>query len=97
MPSFYNTPHLDGAELAAAVVQATRQQDAIMVLFTNHSRTFTPSQMKRTLHRYGMDWPITSVRRAMTNLAKDGKLEKTPYQAPGPLGKPEYIWQSSAF
>jgi hypothetical protein len=37
--------------------------------------------------------PITSIRRAMTNLTDAGFLEKTDHKRKGPKGKAEYIWK----
>jgi type II secretory ATPase GspE/PulE/Tfp pilus assembly ATPase PilB-like protein len=37
--------------------------------------------------------PITSTRRAISNLAKDGKLKKTAIQRPGEYGKLTYAYQ----
>ena len=36
--------------------------------------------------------PITSIRRAMTNLAKSGKLKKTSKYTIGKFGKKEHLW-----
>ena len=40
--------------------------------------------------------PITSVRRAMTYLTKQGLLIKTGYMIPGPYGRRENQWRLSA-
>jgi hypothetical protein len=37
--------------------------------------------------------PITSIRRALTNLTEQGLLVKTDLQRMGAKGKPEYIWK----
>ena len=37
--------------------------------------------------------PLTSVRRAVTNLTNRGDLVKTDKQVKGPYGRPEYQWR----
>jgi hypothetical protein len=37
--------------------------------------------------------PITSIRRAMSNLTRSGNLIKTEHQVPGELGKKNYCWK----
>ena len=51
---------------------------------------FTPSAIRRMVLP---DAPLTSVRRAMTNLTKDGLLEKTELKAEGIYGRPEHFWK----
>ena len=38
-------------------------------------------------------WPLTSVRRAITNLSSDGELVKTNDKVTGIYGKPEHLWR----
>ena len=91
---FYNTARLSGQELQHAIAHAKSQEDAILLLFTNsYTGRATPSDVMETLRRRGRAWPITSVRRAMHNLTKDGSLFKTDHQQAGPYGMPEHIWQ----
>ena len=40
----------------------------------------------------GYKWPITSTRRAITNLTEDGILVKTSFQSMGQYGRPEHHW-----
>jgi hypothetical protein len=40
----------------------------------------------------GLNWPLTSVRRAMTDLTSERQLLKTEQMKPGYFGKPEHIW-----
>ena len=37
-------------------------------------------------------WPITSIRRAMTNLTDDGMIVKTQETVKGVYGKNEHLW-----
>lgn len=43
--------------------------------------------------KHGEKIPITSIRRAMTNLTEKGYIFKTNHQRTSLYGKPEYIWE----
>jgi len=40
----------------------------------------------------GQEWPITSIRRAITNLTDDEKIVKTQKTTKGIYGKKEHLW-----
>jgi DNA-binding transcriptional regulator PaaX len=40
------------------------------------------------------NFPLTSVRRALTNLSKQGKLIKTDEKKKGIYGRDEFIWST---
>jgi len=52
---------------------------------------FSPDAISR--NRWNAKPPITSVRRALTNLTDAGDLVKTDKQVKGPYGRPEFIWK----
>ena len=52
----------------------------------------TPFDVETALYSNTMV-PITSIRRAITNLTNDEKLVKTDNQKTGPYGKPSYCWK----
>ncbi len=57
-------------------------------------RRWSAGQWAAALQQIGVnDTPITSIRRAMTNLTNRGNLVKTDAQVTGAKGKPEYIWK----
>jgi hypothetical protein len=89
---FYNTINLQSDELKQARLKAKSQQEFIKAVFNNHKDLkITPSQMLRV---FGNDLlPITSVRRALTNLVYENFLEKTSEKVLGIYGKPEHIWK----
>ena len=89
--SYYNTTRLNGDELKKATMEAVTQEDTILQWYTERRRlslgeVFTMADM------VGYDWPITSVRRAITNLTNRGLLVKTDEQVEGLYGRPEYVW-----
>lgn len=89
---FYNTIHLKKDDLKLARLNAKSQEDFIKIIFTNNtSLKVTPSQM---LILFGSNrTPITSIRRALTNLSNDNFLEKSDETIIGMYGKPEHVWK----
>lgn len=88
---FYNTIKLSETDLQIARNDAKSQEDFIKFIFKNESDLeITPSQM---LELFGNNIPLTSVRRALTNLTNENFLEKTESMIEGLYGKPEHIWR----
>ena len=89
----YNTTRLVGQEYANALCAAEAQEDRVHVLF-QHYGALTPSvaleAYRVACHR---DTPLTSIRRAISDLTDQGKLEKTDVQAVGTYGKREHVWR----
>lgn len=91
--SFYNTTRLRGSQLAKCQNQALSQERIIEDFFAiRPGRLFTPAQLAPLLPHA----PLTSVRRAVTNLTRAGVLEKTTRQRDGVYGRPEHFWRLSA-
>lgn len=86
---FYNTINLAGEELKGAQANSSKQQQMIFDLFKKWRIAMTPSDVWLQFKQ----WPITSVRRAITNLTKSGKLEKMGEMKMGLYGKPEHKWK----
>lgn len=88
---FYNTIHQTGEQLKENWANATRQERAIWAVFNRLPAdvVLTPFEV---LNLSGLNVPITSIRRAMTDLTKAGILEKTPIMKSGPYGKPSHSW-----
>jgi len=92
MYSYHNTTHSTGSELDQYEAKAKTQEDRIMDWFKSQSRGYcSPALIHAQVFHQSV--PITSVRRAMTNLANAGELEKTDLQVKGPYGRPEYTWK----
>lgn len=87
--NFYNTINATGDILAKYQQQAIKQQDAV-ALYMGIVNTASPSQVWHNLFKCSV--PLTSVRRAMTNLTYDGVLVKLGKQREGAYGKPECVW-----
>ncbi len=93
--NFYNTINLTGEDLKMENAKAKAQGDLILAIFkANPSRLFSPSQLHHVFNkRYFLHPPITSIRRALTNLTKDGILEKTDNKIKGEYHLPEHTWK----
>lgn len=90
--NYYNTTNQSGSTLKDYSEKAMTQDDVIMSLFKSKATLLSPSMI---LSMSGMNCPITSIRRSVTNLTKAGKLEKTDNQVLGLYGRPEYLWKLS--
>lgn len=87
--TYYNTTNLTGGQLAREIANCKTQEQAVLLIFQSEGK-LSPSEV---FHRYPTPVPLTSIRRAITNLTKDGLLEKTDKTKPGAYGKAEHVWQ----
>ena len=90
---FFNTIDEVGNALAESNKKTNRQEDLIYSLFIWIKQPLSPSMVLTQLGLAGKNYPITSVRRAMTNLSKEGKLKKTNDYTEGQYGKREHLWK----
>lgn len=90
--AYYNTTRITGEELKAAINQATSQEEKIYLYFQSKpAYAFTPEEVQDAI---GLnDAPITSIRRAMTNLTNENKLVKTNTQRLSRFKRPSYAWR----
>tara|TARA_R110002020_G_scaffold120869_1_gene275204 strand:- start:744 stop:1040 length:297 start_codon:yes stop_codon:yes gene_type:complete len=89
---YYNTTNETGKDLKESHKKTKSQQERILEIFKT-SKSASPSQVMLALP---VGTLITSVRRSITDLTKQGHLEKTPEKRKGLYGKPEYIWKLHA-
>ena len=87
--TFYNTIDETAEELAESQAKAKTQGEKILDCFYSCDEPLSPSMV---LARSGLNCPITSIRRAMTNLSNEGQLEKTNDYVKGNYGKREHLW-----
>ena len=101
--SYHNTTNLNGEELKEAKRNAVTQEENVIDIFEHLTIVYGKEQLL-TPSRIESQWinllrgrkrfpPITSIRRALTNLTKKGKLEKTNKMEVGKYGKPEHCWK----
>ena len=93
--SFYNTINLVKNELLRADQSALNQEQKVLRFFIQQGRDYAgaPSAVRKRV--FSDSIPLTSVRRAMTNLANRNDLEKTEIKTQGQYGKPEHVWRVS--
>ena len=90
--SFKNSlPITDKNELEVKEEKARTQEQIILEIFANNTALdFTPVQIWMMV---GQQWPLTSVRRAITNLDKQGFLYVTGNKKPGLYGELNNCWR----
>jgi hypothetical protein len=85
---YYNTTNESAEQLKMFKGKATKQENEILQLFKRDS-FLSPSDVQKEFQNY----PLTSVRRAITNLTIAGLLEKTADKRPGIYGRNECVWK----
>jgi hypothetical protein len=108
MNHFHNTISLEGNDLSRAINNAKTQEDRILFIFKVQGVSMSPDQVHRLYQQYFYEVPLTSIRRAISNLSRDkkefvnfshyevvekAKLEKTEEKTAGRYGKPNYKWR----
>jgi len=88
---YHNTTESVQPELGKYREQAKSQELTILKAFRNQFPYSSPSEVCNLI--FNNTVPITSVRRALTNLTNSGDLVKTNFQVKGPYGRPEFIWE----
>jgi len=91
--AYFNTTHLSGDALAAARRDARKQDVLVLTIFRGAAHALSPSEVWRQGTEAGSDWLLTSVRRSMNTLTREGLLGKTDEYKPGPYGRPERLWR----
>lgn len=93
--SWYNTINFSGEDLKRENAKAAKQEDLILHLFkANPDKRLSPTQVHQIMARkYQIYPPITSIRRALTNLTGRLELIKTDEMIPGSYHLPEHTWK----
>lgn len=91
---YYNTNKETGKTLKRSHKKANSQEQMILAIFKESPRAkFTPEAVLKKLQAVHLNYPITSIRRAMSNLKDDGYLVKTTDKAKGDWGKKVHLWK----
>lgn len=89
--TFYNTIGIQEPQAAQHRATNAKQNDIILSLFQRYpGHLFTPFEVQ---HHTRLRAPITSIRRAITDLTKAGHLVKTDIKKIGKYGTVNYTWQ----
>ena len=93
LPSFYNTVDLKDQELKKAEKNCDHQEERILRIYATHGGELTPFDVCNVFNKLYKPIPITSVRRAITNLTKRGKLRKCDRMKTEIYGQPNHYWK----
>jgi len=92
MKSYHNTTDSSGQTLIEYNQKAQSQEEKILQFFQEHALAeYSPSEVHE--YTYSRNTPLTSIRRAISNLTRQGFLVKTTAQTKGYYGKLEYKWR----
>lgn len=80
---------LSDEQVASFTVQAARQEELILAYFKTNPGEYSPEKIQGKVLPTA---PITSVRRAITNLTEAGLLKKTGNKETGRYGRPVGTW-----
>jgi hypothetical protein len=92
---FFNTINFEGEGLKREDAKCAKQEELILSLFkANPNKLLSPSQVHAIVgKKYQIYPPITSIRRALTNLTGRLELIKTDEMVPGLYHLPEHTWK----
>lgn len=88
--SYYNTTNLEKEALKKCRKAVVSQEKKILEIFKNHQIPLSPTDI---FSNFFKKTPLTSIRRALSNLTRDGKLEKISKMKIGSYGKLEHCWR----
>lgn len=97
---YYNTTDLTGKELNNRRIKSKGQKLLVFNTILKmeyddkiENESFTPCEVWCYIGQ--LTCPLTSIRRAITNLTKDGHLNKTKQKRKGIYGADNYCWEIS--
>lgn len=90
---YHNTTN-ETERLAEYDTKAKTQDEIVYELFKIH-KELTPSQAYK-LFRSDLT-PLTSIRRSISNLTKEDRLERTEMKKDGIYGRKEYVWKLKTY
>lgn len=93
MTTYHNTNSLDEQSLVKAIQNNKTQEDIVLLIFKEEKIPLSASRVWNLYAR--TETPLTSIRRAITNLMNERKLVKTDIKVTGLYGKPEYLYKLS--
>jgi hypothetical protein len=95
--SYFNTTNLKGEELKTSESKALTQDEEVLRLFkTFDALTLTPERLHKHLQDTNPKYanvPLTSTRRAFSNLKNRCLIEKTDTLIKGNFGKKVHVWK----
>jgi len=92
-PSYHQNGTPPSIQAPVYAHKARAQDHLVLNYFKSSGGRHSPSDILDLVWAGGNQPPLTSVRRAITNLQKQGKLIKTEETKVGLYGRPEYKWR----
>jgi len=90
--TYFNTTHEPVQVLKESRRKAAKQEELVLAFFkSNPNKAYTPPEIMEAMRMRGKVCPLTSWRRAITNLEQSGELIKVG-QRNGMYGKRNYTW-----
>ena len=91
---YYNTTNQRGRPLEESQAKTETQEDRVLKIFNLvPERPMGPNMVMKMYNNHFTSTPITSIRRAMTDLTIQGKLIKHDQMEMGGYGKMEHTWK----
>lgn len=91
--SYYNTNKESGIDLKESNAKAKTQEQFLMDVFYEKESLTASQAWSIYCKEVNSNTPLTSIRRAMTNLCDEGLLYKTDDMREGLYGKKEHIYR----
>ena len=89
--SYHQTTDITVREYIEKEKKTKRQEDIVIEIFKTH-KMLSPSQLHKIWCKTQLPVPLTSLRRACSNLTRNGLLRKTATTIKGPFGDKEHVW-----
>lgn len=90
--SFHNTTFEKGTVLGIAEMKAEFQEQAVMKIFRRENAYLSPDYVWVESGMMAANAPLTSARRAITNLTERGLLIKSSNKTKGRYGRKTFTW-----
>jgi hypothetical protein len=94
---YYNTTNEKGDKLISNLKKAKNQKEIVLSKFQrNWNKEYTPEIMEYELKNEDLinqNTPLTSIRRAFSDLKKEGYITKTDQKHIGHFGRMTYLWK----
>jgi len=92
--NFHNTIELDIEDLEIEGKQVSKQEHLVLDIYKNNpSEIYSPFDVWNILTNRGYNYPITSIRRSVSDLTNENYLIKTSTKRDGMYGMKNFCWQ----
>ena len=90
---FFNTTNETGQALKDCRRAVNKQEKEVLKAYRQFDALLNSPCAPSEIHNLLSQYPITSIRRAITNLTDAGYLRKTPVKIISPWGRREHCWE----